>query len=213
VAPGSAIVAAAPLVDAEDEDITLSVGTVSLLGLILMFALPAIAALIGLDQRAFGIWAGSSIHAVPQVVAAGFTYGPEAGALATLVKLARVALLAPFLLCLTFLTRGAGTGNIPVFRLIPPFVWGFLALAVINTLGLMPALVVQPLGWDHTATVRLGPWLVEAGNWLLTLAMAAIGLEVNLRLLIRVGAKGLAAGVAAMIVLCAASLLLIRALV
>lgn len=206
----SAIVAAAPLLEAEDEDLTLSVGTVSLLGLILMFALPVAGGLLGLDQRAFGVWAGTTIHAVPQVVAAGFTFGPDAGSLATLVKLGRVALLAPFLLVLTLFLQ-ADRGRIAYSKLVPTFLWGFLAFAVCNTLGLIPGLVFKPAGLS-TITVALGPWLTEAGNWLLTLAMAAIGLEVNLRLLARVGLRAVAAGFGAMVLLCAASLAMIRLL-
>jgi len=207
----SAIVAVAPLIEAEDEDVTLSVGTVSLLGLILMFALPLAGRLLGMGQDAFGVWAGTSIHAVPQVLAAGFTYGPEAGTLATLVKLARVTLLAPFMLLLTLVLR-ADRVSTQYARLIPPFVWGFLTLAVLNTLGLLPVLGFPSTGVLSSLSVRLGTWLVEAGNWLLTLAMAAIGLEVNLRLLVRVGGRALLAGFMAVVVLCLASLGLIRAI-
>src|SRR5262249_13194548 len=89
----SAIVAAAPLIDAEDEDITLAVGTVNVLGLALMFCFPVFGTLLHLSDNAFGVWAGTSIHAVPQVVAAAFAYSEPAGALATLVKLVRVTLL------------------------------------------------------------------------------------------------------------------------
>src|SRR5205823_11120198 len=66
----SAIVAVAPLIEAEDQDLMLSIGTVNILGLGLMFLLPALGALLRLSDEAFGIWAGTSIHAVPQVVAA-----------------------------------------------------------------------------------------------------------------------------------------------
>ena len=205
----SAIVATAPVIEAEDEDVTLAVGTVSLLGLVLMFALPVVGNLLGMSQSAFGVWAGTSIHAVPQVVAAGFTYGPEAGSLATLVKLARVTLLAPFLLVL-MLFYGRKK-NVQVAKLIPAFVWGFLILAVMNTISLVPAIEFKPVEWLWgNQPMRLA--LSEVGNWILTLAMAAIGLEVNLRLLIHVGTRALAAGVGAMIVLCAASWTLIRIL-
>ncbi|HEY2019351.1 MAG TPA: putative sulfate exporter family transporter, partial [Bryobacteraceae bacterium] len=73
----SAIVAVAPLIDAEDQDLMLSIGTVNILGLVLMFALPAAGGLLHLHDDAFGVWAGTTIHAVPQVVAAGFAYSPQ----------------------------------------------------------------------------------------------------------------------------------------
>jgi len=207
----SAIVAAAPLIEADDEDVTLSVGTVNLLGLILMFALPVAGGLMGLDQTSFGVWAGTSIHAVPQVVAAGFTYGSEAGTLATLVKLARVTLLIPFLVILLMLSGKGERPHMSYSRLIPAFLWGFLILAALNTASLLPSLQFQPAAWvSPPAQLALGPSLVEAGNWLLTLAMAAIGLEVNLRLLVKVGIRALAAGTGAAVVLCAATWSMIR---
>ncbi len=204
----SAIVATAPLIEAEDEDLTLSLGTVSFLGLVLMFALPFAGGLLNMTQEAFGVWAGTTIHAVPQVVAAGFTYGTEAGTLATLVKLARVAMLAPFLLIVSLFYRQNTAVRPQASQLVPTFVWGFLAFALLNTLGLIPSLLFPA----SNATFKLGPWLVEAGNWLLTVAMAAIGLEVNLRLLLKVGSRALLTGFAAMVLLCAASFALIQAL-
>ncbi|MBK5292446.1 MAG: putative sulfate exporter family transporter [Acidobacteriia bacterium] len=74
--------------------------------------------LFGLSEFAFGVWAGSSIHAVPRVVAAGFNFGAQAGSLATLVNPARVALLIPFLLVLVFLT-GSGRNNGPQYGARP----------------------------------------------------------------------------------------------
>ena len=74
----------------------LSMSTINLLGLPLMFLFPLAGAMLGLSDQAYGVWAGTSIHAVPQVVAAAFAFSPGAGSIATLVKLVRVALLAPF---------------------------------------------------------------------------------------------------------------------
>src|SRR5438445_1198284 len=99
---GTAIVATAPVIEAEDKDVVFSVATVTLLGLIAMFALPVIGHFLELSSKQFGVWAGLAIHQTPQVVAAGFAYSPagapyspEAGQTATIVKLARVCLLAP----------------------------------------------------------------------------------------------------------------------
>ena len=92
---GTAIVATAPVIEAEEKDVVFSVATVTLLGLIAMFTLPIIGQFLHLTSKAFGIWAGLAIHQTPQVIAAGFSYSPEAGGTATIVKLARVCLLAP----------------------------------------------------------------------------------------------------------------------
>lgn len=202
----SAIVAVAPLIEAEDQDIMLSISTVNILGLCLMFVLPAMGGLLHLPDDAFGVWAGTSIHAVPQVVAAGFAYSAPAGALATLVKLVRVALLAPFLFVVGFVyaRRRRSTVAIPYAKLVPPFVYGFLALSLLNTFRLLPVLQF-PFG-----AAPLSDLLGNLGEVLLTLSMAAMGLEVNVRFLARAGGPALLAGAAATVVLCIFSLLLIR---
>jgi uncharacterized integral membrane protein (TIGR00698 family) len=212
----SAIVAVAPLIDATDEDLMLSMSTINLLGLPLMFLFPIAGTMMGLSDQAYGVWAGTSIHAVPQVVAAAFAFSPAAGTIATLVKLVRVALLAPFTFVLAIAyARRKQTGGVTVrySRLVPPFFWGFVAAALLNTLGLIPALEFHPT-WRASGafSISTAGALVEAGNLLLTLAMAAMGLEVDVHFLARVGGRALLTGVVACLVLCAASLGLIRLL-
>ncbi len=203
----SAIVAVAPLIEAEDRDVMLSMGAINLLGLALMFASPAIGGLLGMSDQGYGVWAGSTLHAVPQAIAAGFAFSEKAGGLATLVKLVRVALLAPLLLVLAFgyaRTRKAGV-TVHYGRLVPPFLWGFFALFLLNSLGWLPMLRFAS-GWS----VNLADVLAEAGNLLLTLAMAAMGLEVNVKHLLKVGGSALAVGAASSAAACAASWALIR---
>ena len=212
----SAIVAVAPLIDATDEDLMLSMSTINLLGLPLMFLFPLAGAMLGLGDQAFGVWAGSSIHAVPQVVAAAFAYSPGAGSIATLVKLVRVALLAPFTFVLAIAyARRKRTGGVRVHysRLVPAFLWGFVAAALMNTLGLIPALEFHPV-WQasHSFSVSTADVLADSGSFLLTLAMAAMGLEVDVHFLARVGGRALLTGVVSSLALCAASLALIRLL-
>jgi uncharacterized integral membrane protein (TIGR00698 family) len=204
----SAIVAVAPLIDAEDQDLMLSIGTVNILGLALMFLLPAAGGLLHLGDEAFGVWAGTTIHAVPQVVAAGFAYSASAGALATLVKLVRVTLLAPllFLIGVLHARRNGSAVAIRYSRLVPPFVYGFLALALCNTLGLFPVLQFRFGNWP------LADLLANLGEMMLALSMAAMGLEVNVRFLAHTGGRAVLTGAAASVVLCVTSLLLIRLL-
>lgn len=217
----SAIVAVAPLIDAEDDDIVLSVGTVNLLGMLAMLIWPLLGSWLSLSSHAFGVWAGVSIHAVPQVVAAGFAYTADAGAMATLVKLVRVACLAPlvFVLALYYARRRREAGQVETSltvrytHLVPWFVWGFLLLATCNTMGLIPRLTFQPIGiFGGDAGPVVLPMQAAcklAGEGLLTWAMAAIGLEVSLRQLVSVGGPAIAAGTLATIVLGAGSLLLV----
>ncbi len=198
----SAIVATAPLIDAEDDDIVLSIGTVNLFGLLAMLAWPFVGGWLSMSSESFGMWAGTTIHAVPQVVAAGFAFSSDAGTLATLVKLVRVACLAPmvFLLAILHSRRHAadnGDGlTIRYARLVPWFVWGFLILSLANTAGLLPTLSFNPaMGRrDLPFTVTVAAACTFFANLLLTMDMAAIGLEVNLRQLVAVGGQALLAG-------------------
>ena len=98
-------------------------------------------------------------------------------------------------------------------RLVPPFFWGFVAAALMKTLGLIPALEFHP-AWrtSRSFSVSTEGALVEAGSLLLTLAMAAMGLEVDVHFLARVGGRALLTGIASCLALCAASLALIRLL-
>jgi len=215
----SAIVAAAPLINAEDEDITLAVGTVNILGLLLMFCFPLLGSMMKLSDEAFGVWAGTSIHAVPQVVAAGFAFSERAGSLATLVKLVRVTLLAPFLIVMALLyARHAnqGTKNLHVrlSGIVPPFLWGFLALAAISTAQMLPTLHFHLAPWIpdgiRTFEIPVASLLVECGNVLLTVVMTALGLEVSLRTMASVGRPALLTGFFACLTLCLCSLMMIR---
>jgi uncharacterized integral membrane protein (TIGR00698 family) len=205
----SAIVAVAPLIDAEDRDLMLSMGAINVLGLALMFASPFIGGAIGFDDNGYGVWAGSTIHAVPQAVAAGFAFSEKAGGVATLVKLVRVALLAPLLLVLAFGYARSRKDRVTVHyaRLVPPFLWGFFALFLLNSLKLLPV-----LQFSSGYSVNLADVLAEAGNISLALSMAAMGLEINLKMFVKVGGAAVAVGAAACVTACVVSWVMIRGL-
>jgi uncharacterized integral membrane protein (TIGR00698 family) len=224
VCGNSAIVAVAPLIDARDEDLVLSIGTINLFGLVAMLACPVLGGLLHLGHDAFGVWAGTSIHAVPQVVAAGFALSPEAGTLATLVKLVRVTLLAPLVFVLALIaarhraapSRSGDRVIVHYARFVPWFVWGFVATALLGTLGLIPTLRFEPAdflaGSAGEVSISLIALLTSTGKILLALAMAAIGLEVNVRLLAGVSTRALVTGLLSSVVLAAVSLALITLL-
>jgi uncharacterized integral membrane protein (TIGR00698 family) len=201
---GTAIVAVAPVVRAKQAEVVLAVTTVTLVGLGAMFVLPVAGALLELDAETFGMWAGLVIHQTPQVVVAGFAHGPEAGQVATVVKLARVCLLAPLIVGLgLWWSRwgegGAGAAGKPWWKHIPWFVFGFAAMALSRTLGLLPELDVT---WN---TSRVFPPLVlelslqdlcaGAAAFLLVVAMAGVGLETRLSMLRRSSLRAVAAAV------------------
>lgn len=208
VCGNSAIAAVAPLVEADDDDLVLSIGTINLFGLLAMLAVPFIAVALSLSAERSGVLAGSTIHAVPQVAAAGFQIGPEAGAMATLTKLVRVAMLAPliFVLALIYARHHAKPEDRHVIvhyaRFVPWFVWGFIGLAALSTLQLLPVLqfpegspITRLIG--EAGTLDITAKLTWAGKLLLTLAMAAIGLEVNIRLLASVSWRAVVCGLIA----------------
>ena len=181
-----AIIAAVPVIGAGDEDVAISVGAVNLLGLARMICLPLLGGLLQLPRDVYGIWAGTSIHAVPQVVTAAFAFGEESGSLATLVKLMRVTLLAPFLILLVLIysKNKAGEGyHVRLSKMIPSFLWGFLLLAALTTMQLIPALRFELAGWAPNSVrsfqVPLAGVLVNVGNIPLTIMMAAMGFAHN----------------------------------
>jgi len=209
----SAIIAAAPVIGADDDDLLLSVSTINIIGLLVMFVLPPLGAFFHSSPLAFGVWAGVTVHAVPQAITTGFAYSAQSGTLATLVKLARVTLLAPFLIVLALAMPRHSRTRLGYSTLLPRFIWGFLALAALNTLHLLPAVSFQP-AWMHVAWhAPLNAVLTELSNILLTLSMAAMGLEVNLRFLMKTGVAALCAGALASVAQIALALTLIRWLI
>ncbi len=217
----SAIVAVAPLIDAKDHDLAISIGTINLFGLLAMLAVPAVAPLAGLSELAGGVWAGASVHAVPQAVAAGFAIGPDAGATATLTKLVRVAALAPMvaLFALVYAKRSAaasgGAANVRYSQLVPWYVWAFAAMAALALLGWIPTLTFPPAAsaapGAESVQISLIPVLKQLGMVLLTAAMAAIGLQTDIRALAHTGARALLAGLLGTLATLGGSLALVLA--
>ncbi len=144
-----------------------------------MVAYPALAALLGLDDRAAGFLLGGTIHDVAQVVGAGYAISGEAGDVATVTKLLRVALLVPAVLAVAWVYRAelraqGGRARLP----LPGFLFGFIALVALNSAGLLP----EPL--------RLA--LVELSGWCLVTAVAALGMKTSLTALGRLGGRAVA---------------------
>jgi uncharacterized integral membrane protein (TIGR00698 family) len=217
VCGNSAIVAVAPLVRADDEDLVLPLGAVNLFGVLIMLALPPLALAWGMNELAAGIWAGTTVHAVPQAVAAGAAVGETAGEVATLFKLVRVAMLAPLVLLIALVAARRDTNHPRGFdlrraaALVPWFVWGFIALAAINTAGLLRP-EIAPMEASDGSAMTLSEVLRLGGKILLAIALAAIGLEINARQLLAVGGRALGAGLMSTLVLAFAAYALIIAL-
>jgi len=213
---GSAVVALAPVIGAREEDVAVSVSTVALLGLVGMLVLPPLGALFGMDATAFGYWSGLSIQQTPQVIAAGFSHGAEAGEIATVVKLVRISLLAPVVVLvgltyrMRFASRGAGSvARPPTLRgLVPNFTVGLLLLAAIASVGFFPEIAISfgedSLVGSASTTLHTQDIAIAISKACLVVSMAAVGLETRWATLRRTGPAALAAaGVGAFVVIVA----------
>jgi uncharacterized integral membrane protein (TIGR00698 family) len=163
----AAIVAASAPAKAKDEETGYALGVITLCGTVALFAEPALMPILGLSERAFGFWAGASIHEVAQVVAAAFAGGTIAGEVGTVVKLTRVLWLAPCLIVLSLVLRRmeGGDGKEAKVPLVPWYVLGFLATATIGSIVDVPASVRSTMSW------------VAGGFFVIALAGVGLGLK------------------------------------
>ena len=198
----SAVIATNTVTRAPDEDVAYAVACVTVFGSIAMFAYPLFPGLLHLDPHAFGLWSGASIHEIAQVVAAAFQDGRDAGEFGTIAKLARVTMLAPVVMSLGFLAarqaRRGGNGASTARAPLPWFVLGFIALVSINSLVSIPA---EARGVIVTLT-----------TFLLSMALAAMGLETDIRKLCAKGIRPLLLGASAFLFISGFSLVLIKTL-
>lgn len=197
----SAIAAVAPVIGAEPDDVASSIAFTAVLGVIVVLVLPHLMGPLGLSTYQYGVVAGLTVYAVPQVLAATLPVSTLSGQVGTLVKLTRVLMLGPIVLGMSLVARRRGAAprsKIAVGRLVPWFIVGFLVLAGVRATGIVPIVVV-----DVARTVSGG---------LTVLAMAALGLGVDVRVLGRVGGAVTATATGALLLLLGISLALLRAL-
>jgi uncharacterized integral membrane protein (TIGR00698 family) len=188
----SAIAAVAPAIGAEADDVAVSIAFTAVLGVGVVLGLPLLSAALHMTPRAFGIFAGLTVYAVPQVLAATAPVSSISTQIGALVKLVRVLMLGPVVLVLSILESGyrkrssgptldLDTENHPakarlsVHILIPWFIIGFLSLASIRSFGLLPLFVVAPAS--------------QTASGLTIISMAALGLGVDIRSVARAGAR------------------------
>lgn len=179
----SAVIATNTVTRARDEDVAYAVACVTVFGSIAMFLYPLMGAALQLDASNYGLWTGSSIHEIAQVVAAAFQHGEEAGKAGTIAKLTRVMMLAPMILALGWAAmrrrsaheRKQG-GALP----LPWFILGFLALVGVNSV-----VAIDPV-------VRAA--IVQLTSFLLAMALAAMGLGADFKKLVAAGPRPLLLG-------------------
>lgn len=178
-----AIAAVLPKNEFSERNLIFTVLSVTVLSTVAMIFYPILAQSLGLDARATGIFFGGTIHDVAQVVGAGFSVSPEAGETATLVKLIRVTMLAPVVIVFALATRnvgqgvgmatGAAAGKPARPPLLPGFVLAFLALAALNSLGIVPEAVSGPAS--------------DLSRWALLAGIVAVGMKTSLGRVLEVG--------------------------
>src|ERR1700722_9767693 len=197
----SAVIATNTVTNAHDEDVAYAVACVTVFGSVAMFTYPLFPGLLHLDPHAFGLWSGASIHEIAQVVAAAFQDGQKSGEFGTIAKLSRVMLLAPVVVALGLMARGAGKHNpaASASSARPPMPWfvlGFVALVGVNSLIAIPA--------------ETKIWIAAVTTFLLSVALAAMGLETDIRKLMAKGIRPALLGALAFLFIASFSLALIK---
>jgi uncharacterized integral membrane protein (TIGR00698 family) len=223
----SAIAATAPLIDAEEDEVSYSVACITLFGLMALFCYPFLAHTVFRgDAKQAGLFLGTAIHDTSQVAGAGVMYvkqyQPEAESdpkletaldVAAVTKLTRNVCMAAVIPLVGFLYHRHGTGGRGRLRLaqaVPLFVLGFLLAAAVRTIGDVGA---RPFGlFDKPDWKEFLARADVLAVWCLTVAMAAVGLGTGLNRIRRLGWKSFAVGLLAALIVGSVAAALITAL-
>lgn len=173
---GSAIAAIAPVIDAEDKDIAYAMSATFLFDMAMIVLFPIMGRWMGLSDMAYGLWAGTAVNDTSSVVAAGYAFSEGAGDFATMVKLTRTLSIIPTVLVFTFINlrlkkkqsiNTTAGKKVNIMKLFPWFIVGFIGLAIINSMGYIPANV--------SACAK------DVSKFLMVSALAAIGLGTSFK--------------------------------
>ena len=193
----AAIAAVAPVIGAKAEEIASAMACTAVLGVLVVLVLPLLIPVVGLSFYQYGVLAGMTIYAVPQVLAATVPVSAISSQIGTLVKLVRVLLLGPIIVLFSLTQRTAGsTRHLTLSRLVPWFIVGFVLLALARSVGAFPPVLAESCR--------------DVSRCLTSVAMAALGLDVQLQAVRCVGVRVVAAVVLSLLVLVLLSAVLIR---
>lgn len=186
----AAVAAISPQIKADESQTAVGAAAVAVLGTLFTLLYTLLIPVLGLSPRGYGLFAGSTLHEIAHVIAAASPAGKDAVDIAVVVKLTRVALLVPVSICIGIWfqrqegQKQQGSGRFRLHSLrsvpIPWFIAGFLAMSGVNSLGFLPGFVSAEG--------------VTAAYLLLAMAMAGLGLHVDLGAFKRFGAGFFAAG-------------------
>jgi uncharacterized integral membrane protein (TIGR00698 family) len=175
----SAIAAVAPVIDAHPEDVGASIAFTAVLGVGVVLLLPVLARAWHMGAQPFGVLAGLTVYAVPQVLAATAPISSAAAQIGTYVKLVRVLMLGPVVLVLSLLARRGrprhAAGGSRLAGLLPWFIVGFLLMLGLRAVGAFPLALLRPT--------------TAISGWLTVVSMAALGLGTDLRAVARAGPR------------------------
>lgn len=181
---GSAIAAIAPVIEADDQDIAYAMSATFLFDMAMILLFPIMGAWFKLSNVAYGLWTGTAVNDTSSVVAAGYAYAQEAGDIATMVKLTRTLSIIPVVLIFAFVnikvkqkqaTEMNEKVKIDIKSAFPWFISGFLALAIINSFGIIP---------EYISVIAK-----DVSKFLMVCALSAIGLNTDLSKMKKSGAK------------------------
>jgi uncharacterized integral membrane protein (TIGR00698 family) len=176
-----AIAAVLPKNEQSERNLIFTVLSVTVLSTIAMVAYPILTEMFSFNDEVSGVFLGGTIHDVAQVVGAGFSVSDQTGEVATMVKLIRVAMLAPGVLIISIAVRryaenGVEKGKRP--PILPTFVVGFLIFATLNSLHLIPGFLVDAMS--------------SISRWALLVSIAAVGMKTSLKRILDVGGQAIA---------------------
>lgn len=172
---GSAVAAIAPVIDADDKDIAFAMSSTFLFDMVMVALYPLMGKALGMSDIAYGIWAGTSVNDTASVVASGYAFSEIAGDFATMVKLTRTIAIIPTVLVFAFIgtrikqkeMKEANNGQkVNLMKIIPWFIGGFLLLAILNSVGFIPA--------------AASGIMKSTSKFLMVSALAAIGLGTSI---------------------------------
>ena len=185
---GSAIAAIAPVIDAKDSDIAYAMSATFLFDMAMIILFPLMGKAMGLSDQVYGLWAGTAVNDTSSVVAAGYAFSESAGDFATMVKLTRTLCIIPTVITFALIevrikkneAKKAGASsdvkaNISFVSLFPWFILGFVALAIINSTGIIPAPVASGAK--------------SVSKFLMVSALAAIGLNTSFKEMAKSGIR------------------------
>ena len=187
---GSAVAAIAPVIDADDKDIAFAMSSTFLFDMLMIALYPLMGKALGMSDIAYGIWAGTSVNDTASVVASGYAFSEAAGDFATMVKLTRTIAIIPTVLVFAWIStrikqkemKAANDGKkVNLSKIIPWFIGGFLLLAILNSVGVIPA--------------ALSGVMKSASKFLMVTALAAIGLSTSITDFKKAGLKPMLYGV------------------